>query len=420
MNETDNKKLITEILSSFKVHIESIEEHVGPSTTLYEIVPRIGTRISKIRNLADEIAVGLKADNVRVIAPLPNKGTVGIEVPNKERKILQLNNLLSSREYAKNDAILPLVLGKTVTGDTPIADLTKMPHLLIAGATGQGKSVCLNDILISLMEAKRPQELGLLLIDPKQVELSVYQKAKPYLLQPVCTTVQDAYQQLANLILTMELRYTLLAKEGVRNIEEYNAKVADNPLQYFVCVIDEYGDLVMQAGNAFTNAICRLAQKSRAVGIHLIISTQRPSVRIVTGDIKANFPTRIAFRTVTSTDSKVVLGKKGAEKLTSKGDMLFFNGEETVRVQCPYVSTDEVNSVCEKKAKEFADYVRPIPHQDEIEVNGVWRQKSECVQLYGKWYWKNSYEYHCTMKILELQEQMHNKVWRKKKHQPTK
>lgn len=348
---------IVEILSSFNVGIERIEATNGPSTTLYEVKPRLGVRISKIRNLRDEIAVGLETDNVRIIAPIPGKGTVGIEVPNKERKILPVEDMLGSNEYTNTDAALPCAIGRTVTNSILMADLATMPHLLIAGATGQGKSVGLNTILLSLLNKRTPDEMKLILIDPKQVEFSLYSKlGKAYLAKDIITDVQEAYNALTDVINLMEDRYTLLSEKGVRNIAEYNALPGVDKMPYLVTVIDEYGDLVMQAGKEFERAICRIAQKARAVGIHLIISTQRPSVKIVTGDIKANFPVRIAFRMTTGTDSRVILGKNGAEALTGKGDMLFFNGETTVRAQCAYTSSELVRSTIARLGNKYNNY----------------------------------------------------------------
>lgn len=358
MKQTNDKERIVEILNAFNVGVESISEQKGPSTTLYEIQPKLGVRISKIRNLKDEIAVGLQSDNVRIIAPIPGKGTVGIEVPNKVREILPIEDILSSREYEQSDMELPCALGRTVTNDILMADLAKMPHLLIAGATGQGKSVGLNTILVSLMSKRTPDEMKLVLVDPKQVEFGVYSDlVRNYLAKPVITDAASTEAMLNEVVYEMELRYTALSNKGVRNVKEYNGLVPDaEKMPYIVVVIDEYGDLVMQSGKEMEKQICRIAQKARAVGIHMIISTQRPSVKIVTGDIKANFPTRIAFRTTTSTDSKVVMGKKGAESLTGRGDFLFFNGEGTIRAQCAYTSTEYVVDFIKKVCERYSDY----------------------------------------------------------------
>ena len=345
------KQTILQILNSFKVGVESISAKEGPTATMFEIKPKIGVRISRIKNLMEEIAVGLCSDNVRFAGAIPGHGTVGIEVPNAERKLLDISEMLSCQEYTLNDMALPCIIGKDINNDNLVCDLAAMPHLLIAGATGQGKSVCLNTILMSLMHRLTPEELQLVLIDPKEVEFGVYKDKliHNFLCNPVVTEPSEAQSVLDMVATLMDKRYGLLANENVRNIAEYNAiKLKGEKLPYIVLVIDEYGDLIMQTGNYMEKVICRIAQKARAVGIHLIISTQRPSVKIVTGDIKANFPTRIAFRMITSTDSRVILGKKGAERLLGKGDMIFFNGEETVRAQCAYTSTEFVKKSCDE------------------------------------------------------------------------
>ena len=350
--DTENKKqVIREILSSFHIGIESISATEGPAATLFEIRPKVGVRISRIKNLTEEIAVGLCSDKVRFTGAIPGHGTVGIEVPNSERKLLDISEMLSCQEYIENSMALPCIIGKDINNDNLVCDLAAMPHLLIAGATGQGKSVCLNTILMSLMHMLTPNELQLVLIDPKEVEFGVYKDKliHNFLCNPVVTEPSEAQSVLDMVATLMDKRYGLLANENVRNIAEYNAiKPKGEKLPYIVVVIDEYGDLIMQSGNYVEKVICRIAQKARAVGIHLIISTQRPSVKIVTGDIKANFPTRIAFRMITSTDSRVILGKKGAESLLGKGDMIFFNGEETVRAQCAYTSTEFVKKSCDE------------------------------------------------------------------------
>lgn len=329
-----------EILDAFKIEVESVDVHVGCATTLFKIKPKLGVKVSKIRNLKDEIAIALDVESVRVI---PGKGAVYIEVPNEERKVLGIDQLLSSSEYTDNDMELPCAIGETITGKYLVADLAEMPHLLIAGATGQGKSVGLNTILMSLIQKKSWRDMQLILVDPKQVEFGVYSKLYPfYLARPVITDADYAYATLNDVVSAMETRYAILAAAGARNIREYNTGHPTSKMKYIVLVIDEYGDLVMQAGKETERLICRIAQKARAVGIHMILSTQRPSVTIVTGDIKANFPTRIAFRTTTSTDSRVVLGKTGAEKLTGMGDMLFFNNVGTIRAQCAYTPTEYV------------------------------------------------------------------------------
>lgn len=351
MDTEKQKQVIQEILSSFRIGIEGISATEGPAATLFEIRPKVGVRISRIKNLTEEISVGLCSDKVRFTGAIPGHGTVGFEVPNAERKLLDISDMLSCKEYVVNDMALPCIIGKDINNDNLVCDLAAMPHLLIAGATGQGKSVCLNTILMSLMHRLTPEELQLVLVDPKEVEFGVYKDKlfHNFLCNTVVTEPCEA-QGVLNMVATlMDKRYGLLAGANVRNIAEYNAiKPKEEKLPYVVVVIDEYGDLIMQSGNYVEKVICRIAQKARAVGIHLIISTQRPSVKIVTGDIKANFPARIAFRMITSTDSRVILGKKGAESLLGKGDMIFFNGEETVRAQCAYTSTDFVKKSCDE------------------------------------------------------------------------
>ncbi len=353
-----NKLKIAQVLSSFKIGCGDISVTKSPSVTLYEFKPEIGVRMSKVRNLKDEFTAALDASFVRVIAPIPERGTIGIEVPNTEREIVDMMELLYSDEYMNTDMELPLVMGKTVNNKVFMADLATMPHLLVAGATGMGKSVGLNVIICSLLNKKSPEELKLILIDPKQVELSIYDTIeKQYLahiegLPPISTNPFEAQQTLNAVIREMESRYDTLKEAGVRNIQDYNRK-AENKLPYYVVIIDEYGDLILQGTKEMENAICRIAQKARAVGIHMIISTQRPDAKIVTGNIKANFPTRIAFRTTTGTDSRVILDKTGAERLTGKGDMLFFAGGDNIRVQCAYISTEEINTMCREMVEEY-------------------------------------------------------------------
>ena len=357
MSETlSRKNLINATLLSFKITTYDFEEIQGAAVTLYKFRPQLGVRISKIRGLKDELAAVLGVSSVRIIAPLAD-GSVGIEVPNKQKPILPLKDILCSPEYLTSDMALPLAIGRTVTNDIFMADLAEMPHLLVAGATGQGKSVGLNVMLMSLLHKKTPEELKLVLIDPKQVELNVYSKlGSAYLATPVITEADEAERVLQSLCELMEERYNLISSAGKRNIKEYNALTIVEPMPYIVVVIDEYGDLVMQSGKQMERSICRLAQKARAVGIHLIISTQRPSATIVTGNIKANFPTRIAFRTTTGTDSRVILDQIGAEKLTGCGDMIYFAGAETTRVQCAYASIEEVSKSCEEIGEIYADY----------------------------------------------------------------
>lgn len=372
----ESKQNIAAVLDSFKIGHGEIIYTPGPAVTLFEFRPAIGIRLSKIKNLKDEFTIALSSTSVRVIAPIPGRGTVGIEVPNKERQIVPYTEMLHSFEYEHTDMALPLVIGRTVNNGVFMVDLAEMPHLLVAGATGQGKSVGLNVMLASLLHKKSPDELKLVLIDPKQVELSIYNKiGKPYLAKtktafdPVATTLTDASNTLDNVCVLMDNRYDLLNKKGVRNIKEYNALDDVEKMPYYVVVVDEYGDLVMQSGGRdIEKYICRIAQKARAVGIHMIISTQRPSATIVTGNIKANFPTRISFRTTTGTDSRVVLDRVGAERLTGKGDMLFFSGAETTRVQCAYISTEEVIDLCDEIADRYTGYEQTIlPEFDWIE-----------------------------------------------------
>ena len=357
MNEQLSRKdLINATLLSFKITTYDFEEIQGAAVTLYKFRPQLGVRVSKIRGLKDELAAVLGVSSVRIIAPLAD-GSVGIEVPNKQKPVLPLSEILCSPEYLTSDMALPLAIGRTVTNSIFMADLADMPHLLVAGATGQGKSVGLNVMLMSLLHKKTPDEMKLVLIDPKKVELSVYSKlAGSYLAHPVITEVEEAQNVLSALCNIMDERYDLVSSAGKRNIKEYNSLSIVEPLPYIVVVIDEYGDLVMQAGREMERAICRLAQKARAVGIHLIISTQRPSATVVTGNIKANFPVRIAFRTTTGTDSRVVLDQTGAEKLTGRGDMIYFAGAETTRVQCAYAGIDEVLQTVSDIADSYDEY----------------------------------------------------------------
>ena len=357
MSETLSRKdLINATLLSFKITTYDFEEIQGAAVTLYKFRPQLGVRISKIRGLKDELAAVLGVSSVRIIAPLAD-GSVGIEVPNKQKPILPLKDILCSPEYLTSDMALPLAIGRTVTNDIFMADLAEMPHLLVAGATGQGKSVGLNVMLMSLLHKKTPEELKLVLIDPKQVELSVYSKlGSAYLAAPVITEADEAERVLQSLCELMDERYNFVSSAGKRNIKEYNAISIVEPMPYIVVVIDEYGDLIMQSGKSTERSICRLAQKARAVGIHLIISTQRPSSTIITSNIKANFPARIAFRITTGTDSRVILDQTGAEKLTGCGDMIYFAGAETTRVQCAYASIEEVSRSCEEIGEIYADY----------------------------------------------------------------
>ena len=381
MNEDYNKQIaemrssIEEVLDAFKIgRTGDIKVTPGPTVTLFEFHVQSGVRASKIRNLKDEFCFALHTQNVRVIAPT-ERGTVGVEVPNRTRQDVPMIEMLYSDEYMNTDMELPLVLGRKVDNSIFMADLARMPHLLVAGATGMGKSVGLNVILSSLINKRKPSELKLVLVDPKQVEMSVYDKLTPYLAhldgKPlIITDASDAKDTLDAVIRLMESRYTLLKDAGVRNIQDYNRTAAE-PLPYYVVVIDEYGDLILSANDReMERAICRIAQKARAVGIHMIISTQRPDAKIVTGNIKANFPTRIAFRTTTGTDSRVVLDRVGAERLTGRGDMIFFDGSpENKRIQCAYVSTDEVVQLCNDVCSEYPD-IEPalLPEEPKVEI----------------------------------------------------
>lgn len=358
MYNTEQDRLrIEQVLSSFRIGYSDMRVTVGKTMTLYEFKPVIGTRMNRIRNLKDEFTVALEAQSVRVIAPIPGRGTVGIEVPHKKKEILHLGEILGSDEFLTTDMTLPLAIGKTITGKTFIADLADMPHLLVAGATGQGKSVGLNVMLMSLLHKRTPDELRLVLIDPKKVELKPYEAlGRAYLATPIITESVAADRALSALCGIMDERYEKVGEKGRRNIAEYNASPGVERMPYYVVVIDEYADLMMTSGKEAEMAICRLAQKARAVGIHLIISTQRPSATIVTGNIKANFPTRIAFRTTTGTDSRVILDQVGAEKLTGCGDMLYFAGAELTRVQCAYVGIDEVEATCKEIGESYADF----------------------------------------------------------------
>ena len=357
----ESKHRIDDVLQAFKIGHDGITAASGPTVTLFEFTPQVGVRVSKIVNLKNEFAISLGVQSVRIIAPT-ERGTIGIEVPNKERVTIPMADMLYSEEYEHTEMALPLCLGRKVDCNVFMADLAEMPHLLVAGATGMGKSVGLNVIISSLINKRTPEELKLVLIDPKQVELTIYEKiARPYLLKlegsdnAIITDTSSSLSMLNRLCCAMEERYTKLKEKNVRNISEYNAISVDK-MPYYVVIIDEYGDLIMQSGSTLEKYICRIAQKARAVGIHMIISTQRPSTDIVTGRIKANFPTRIAFRTVSGTDSRVILDRIGAEKLTGKGDMLYYNGGETVRCQCAFIPTEDVVAMCSEIEEEYSDY----------------------------------------------------------------
>lgn len=363
-----NKDQIIATLSNYKIEITKIRATIGPTVTLYEIIPAPGVRISKIKNLEDDIALSLSALGIRIIAPIPGKGTIGIEVPNKKKQIVSLKEVLQSEKFSGSTMDLPIAVGKTIANEVFVADLAKMPHLLIAGATGQGKSVGINAILLSLLYKKHPSELKLILIDPKKVELYPYGKLKDHFLstlpnqeEPITTETSRVVNLLNSLCIEMETRYDLLKKARARHIKEYNKKFVKrelNPenghrfLPFIVLVIDEFADLIMTAGKEIELPIARLAQLARAVGIHLVIATQRPSVNIITGIIKANFPARIAYKVTQKVDSRTIIDYGGAEQLIGRGDMLLSVGGDIVRVQSAFVDTPEVESVIENIAKQ--------------------------------------------------------------------
>ncbi|MCD7937118.1 MAG: DNA translocase FtsK [Tannerellaceae bacterium] len=359
--QTANQKRIKQTLENFGIGISSIKATVGPTITLYEVVPEAGVRISKIRNLEDDIALSLSALGIRIIAPMPGKGTIGIEVPNKDAQIVSMQSVIGSRKFQECKYDLPVALGKTITNDIFMFDLCKMPHLLVAGATGQGKSVGLNAIITSLLYKKHPAELKFVLVDPKMVEFSIYSDIERHYLaklpdadKAIITDFTKVIQTLNSLCKLMDDRYDLLMKAHTRNIKEYNAKFISrrlNPqkghefMPYIVVIIDEFGDLIMTAGKEIELPIARIAQKARAVGIHMIIATQRPSTNIITGTIKANFPARIAFRVSSMIDSRTILDSPGANQLIGRGDLLFSQGNDMIRVQCAFVDTPEVEEI---------------------------------------------------------------------------
>lgn len=377
--QQQNKNRIIQVLSDFGVKISSIKATVGPTITLYEITPAPGVRISKIRNLEDDIALSLSALGIRIIAPIPGKGTIGIEVPNARPQIVSMESIINSRKFQETQFELPMALGKTITNELYMVDLAKMPHLLVAGATGQGKSVGLNAIITSLLYKKHPAELKLVMVDPKKVEFSVYSPIINHFLaqvegtegdEPIITDVQKVVQTLKSLCVEMDNRYDLLKKAGARNLREYNEKFKSrhlNPenghrfMPYIVVIIDEFGDLIMTAGKEIELPICRIAQLARAVGIHMIIATQRPTTNIITGTIKANFPGRMAFKVSAMVDSRTILDRAGAQQLVGKGDMLVLGGgAEPVRVQCAFVDTPEVEAITKYIACQQS-YLGPAP-----------------------------------------------------------
>lgn len=363
MNEQNtNKNRIVDVLRNFGVEISSIKATVGPTITLYEITPAPGVRISRIRNLEDDIALSLSALGIRIIAPIPGKGTIGIEVPNAKPATVSMRSILDSKKFQESTMELPCAVGKTITNEVFMFDLAKAPHLLVAGATGQGKSVGLNAIITSLLYKKHPAELKIVLVDPKKVEFSVYSSIEKHFLakipddgeEPIITDVTKVIRTLNSLCKEMDTRYDLLKMAQARNIKEYNKKFIERQLNpehghrfmpYIVVVIDEFGDLIMTAGKEVELPIARIAQLARAVGIHMIIATQRPTTNIITGTIKANFPSRIAFRVGAMIDSRTILDRPGAQQLVGRGDMLYLNGGEPVRVQCAFVDTPEVEKI---------------------------------------------------------------------------
>ena len=357
----ENKAKIIDTLRNYKIGIEKIKATIGPTVTLYEIVPEAGIRISKIKSLEDDIALSLSALGIRIIAPIPGKGTIGIEVPNKNRKIVSMKSLISSKKYQDAEMELPLTLGKTISNETLVVDLTKMPHLLVAGATGQGKSVGINAIITSILYKKHPAEVKFILVDPKKVELTLFNKIERHFLaklpgsdESIITDTKKVVKTLKSLCIEMEKRYELLKDGMCRNIKEYNQKFKKrklNPndghkfLPYLVLVVDEFADIIMTAGKEVETPIGRLAQLARAVGIHLIIATQRPSVNVITGLIKANFPARIAFKVTAKVDSRTILDSGGADQLIGNGDMLFTQGNDLIRLQCGFIDTEEIEKI---------------------------------------------------------------------------
>ena len=387
VEQTANKNRIVDVLRNFGVEISSIKATVGPTITLYEITPAPGVRISRIRNLEDDIALSLSALGIRIIAPIPGKGTIGIEVPNAKPSTVSMESILNSKKFQESTMDLPCAVGKTITNEVFMFELAKAPHLLVAGATGQGKSVGLNAIITSLLYKKHPAELKIVLVDPKKVEFSVYSSIEKHFLakvpddgeEPIITDVTKVIRTLNSLCKEMDTRYDLLKVAQARNIKEYNKKFIDRQLNpehghrympYIVVVIDEFGDLIMTAGKEVELPIARIAQLARAVGIHMIIATQRPTTNIITGTIKANFPSRIAFRVGAMIDSRTILDRPGAQQLIGRGDMLYLNGGEPVRVQCAFVDTPEVERINQFIAQQqgyISAFELPEPDTDDGE-----------------------------------------------------
>ncbi len=389
----DNKNKIVKTLLDYSIKIDKIKATIGPTITLYEIVPAPGIRISKIKNLEDDIALSLAALGIRIIAPIPGRGTIGIEVPNQKPEVVSMRTVLASEKFQNFKGELPVALGKTISNETFVFDLTKMPHLLMAGATGQGKSVGLNAVITSILYKKHPSQVKFVMVDPKKVELSLFSKIERHYLaklpgkgEAIITDVRDVVTTLNSLCVEMDTRYDLLKIAQVRNIKEYNTKFIQrklNPqnghryLPYIVLIIDEFADLIMTAGKEIESPIARLAQLARAIGIHLIIATQRPSVNIITGLIKANFPARIAFRVTSKIDSRTILDHGGADQLIGRGDMLFSSGGDLVRIQCAFVDTPEVEEITDyigkqkgySSAMELPEYEAESAEQKEINMD---------------------------------------------------
>ena len=385
-----NKDKIISTLINFKIGIQSIKATIGPTVTLYEIVPDAGIKISRIKNLEDDIALSLAALGIRIIAPIPGKGTIGIEVPNKNREMVSIRSVLATEKFQKSDKELPVALGKTISNEVLVIDLAKMPHLLVAGATGQGKSVGLNVILTSLLYKRHPSQLKFVLVDPKKVEMSLFSKIERHYLaklpnseEAIITDTRKVVHTLNSLCIEMENRYEILKDAGAKNLKEYNAKFVGrklNPkdghrfLPYIILVIDELADLMMTAGKEVETPIARLAQLARAIGIHLVVATQRPSVNVITGVIKANFPARLSFRVTSKVDSRTILDTGGADQLIGMGDMLLSGGSDIIRLQCPFVDTPEVEKVCEfiGSQRGYASaYLLPEYEDEESGANAV-------------------------------------------------
>ncbi len=396
----ENKNRIVDTLKNYKIEIAQIKATVGPTVTLYEIVPEAGIRISKIKNLEDDIALSLSALGIRIIAPIPGRGTIGIEVPNKNASIVSMRSVISSPKFQNAEMELPMALGKTISNETFVVDLAKMPHLLMAGATGQGKSVGLNAILTSLLYCKHPAEVKFVLVDPKKVELTLFNKIERHYLaklpdteEAIITDNTKVINTLNSLCIEMDNRYELLKDAMCRNIKEYNTKFRArklNPndghkfLPYIVLVVDEFADLIMTAGKEVETPIARLAQLARAIGIHLIIATQRPSVNVITGIIKANFPARVAFRVTSKIDSRTILDNQGADQLIGRGDMLFTQGNELRRLQCAFVDTPEVDKITEfiGSQKAYPDAHQLPAYESEESGTGVDIDVSERDKLF--------------------------------------